>query len=121
MTDPLDRVRALCLALPGAVERPTRGQPGWQIEKGRYFAYFWDNHLSDGETHVLVKTGGADEQVMLIEADPGTYRIPPYWGPSGWIALRLDTPDGDWDRVGDRIAISWELVAPARLLEAGGR
>ena len=40
---------------------------------------------------------------------------------SGWIAMRLDKPDTDWDRVGDRIATSWEMVAPRRLLEMGGR
>ena len=27
----------------------------------------------------------------------------------------------DWDHVADRIAESWELAAPRRLLEAGGR
>lgn len=37
------------------------------------------------------------------------------------VALRLDRDDTDWDRVADRIAISWELAAPRRLLEAGGR
>jgi hypothetical protein len=35
--------------------------------------------------------------------------------------MRLDRADVDWDRVGDRIAISWEMVAPRQLLEAGGR
>ena len=36
-------------------------------------------------------------------------------------AMALDLADMDWDRVADRIAQSWELVAPRRLLEAGGR
>ena len=27
----------------------------------------------------------------------------------------------DWDHIGDRVAQSWEMVAPRRLLEAGGR
>jgi hypothetical protein len=27
----------------------------------------------------------------------------------------------DWDHVADRIAASWELAAPRRSLEAGGR
>ena len=74
-----------------------------------------------GETAVLVKTSGPDEQAVLIESDPDAYYKPPYLGPSGWVALRLDRDDTDWDRVGDRIAISWELVAPRRLLEAGER
>lgn len=117
----LARVRDLCLALPDADERLSHGSPGFFIRKGKFFAYFWNDHHGDGETIVIVKTSGRDEQAMLIEMDPDCYYSPPYMGPSGWIAMRLNGDDTDWDRVGDRIAISWELVAPRRLLEAGGR
>lgn len=58
---------------------------------------------------------------MLIEHDPDLYYKPPYLGPSGWVAIRVGGNDTDWEHVGDRVAISWELVAPRRLLEAGGR
>ncbi|MDR6849562.1 hypothetical protein J2X47_003007 [Sphingomonas sp. BE270] len=118
---PLAKVRALALALPETVERASHGSPGFLIEKGKFFAYFWHNHHGDGETVVIVKTTGRDEQAILIELDPECYYSPPYLGPSGWIAMRLDREEVDWDRIGDRIAISWELVAPRRLLEAGGR
>ncbi|MGN6269260.1 MAG: MmcQ/YjbR family DNA-binding protein [Sphingomonas sp.] len=117
----LDKVRALALALPEAAERASHGSPGFHIEKGKFFAYFWHDHHGDGETAVLVKTSGREEQAMLIEIDPDCYFKPAYLGPYGWVALRLDRPDTDWDRVADRIAQSWELVAPRRLLEAGGR
>lgn len=117
----LARVREIALALPEAAERPSHGSPGFHIEKGKFFAYFWDNHHGDGETVVIVKTSGVEEQAMLIETDPDAYFRPPYLGPSGWVSIRLDRGDTDWDRVADRIATSWELVAPQRLLEAGGR
>ena len=117
----LARIRELCLALPEAAETISHGAPGFRIERGRFFAYFWHDHHGDGETVVLVKTSGAEEQAMLIEMDPDCYFSPAYLGPSGWIAMRLDRADTDWDRIGDRIAISWELAAPRRLLEAGGR
>ena len=123
MIDPdsaLEQVRTLALALPETAERTSHGSPGFHIAKGRFFAYFWHDHHGDGETAVLVKTSGMDEQAMLIEADPDLYYRPPYLGPSGWIAVRVAAADTDWDRVGDRIAQSWELVAPRRLLEAGG-
>ena len=58
---------------------------------------------------------------MLTEAEPDLYYKPPYFGPSGWVGMRLDGEAVDWDHVGDRIARSWELVAPRRLLEMGGR
>jgi len=117
----LEQVRTICLALPEADERLSHGSPGFFIKKGKFFAYFWHNHHDDGITAVHVKTSGREEQAMLVEMDPDCYFVPPYLGPSGWVGMRLGLPDTDWDRVGDRIAISWELVAPRRLLEAGGR
>lgn len=117
----LAKIRALALALPETAERLSHGAPGFHIEKGKFFAYFWHNHHSDNETAVLVKTSSREEQEMLIEIDPDCYFKPAYLGPYGWVALRLDRDDTDWDRVADRIAQSWELVAPRRLLEAGGR
>ncbi len=115
----LARVRAICLALPEADERLSHGSPGFFITKGKFFAYFWHNHHGDRITAVHVKTSGREEQAMLIEMDPDFYFSPPYLGPSGWIGMRLDLDDTDWDRVADRIAASWALVAPKRLLTLG--
>ena len=117
----LARIRAICLALPAADERLSHGSPGFFITKVKFFAYFWHNHHDDGITACHVKTSGREEQAMLVDLDPEFYFVPPYLGPSGWIGMRLDHPDTDWDRVADRIATSWELVAPRRLLEMGGR
>ena len=117
----LAKLREICLTLPEAAERLSHGEPGFHIEKGKFFAYFSHNHHNDGITAVHVKTSGLDEQAMLIEADPDVYYRPPYLGPSGWVGIRLDTEEIDWDRVADRVAYSWELVAPRRLLEMGGR
>lgn len=117
----LDRLRLIALDLPEAAERESHGSPGFLIEKGRFFAYIWHDHHGDGETAVMVKCADRDEQAMLVEQDPDTYYVPPYLGPSAWIAMRVGAPDTDWDRIADRVARSWELVAPRRLLEAGGR
>ncbi len=40
--------------------------------------------------------------------------------PTEWTETAL-TGDVDWQLVEDRIAHGWELAAPGRLLEAGGR
>lgn len=119
--DQLARVRAIALALPEAAERLSHGAPGFHIVKGKFFAYFSHDLHGSGETAVVVKTSGDEEQAMLIEADPDCYYKPPYFGPSGWVAMRVDSADTDWDRVADRMAASWEMVAPRRLLEMGGR
>ena len=117
----LERLRKLALALPGTAERISHGSPGFHIERGKFFAYIWHNHHGDGETAVIVKTTGLDEMEALIDSDPALYFKPPYLGPSGWIAIRTDAATTDWDHIGDRVAQSWEMVAPRRLLEAGGR
>ena len=117
----LDRVRQICLALPRAVEKVSHGAPVFFIEKGKSFAWFLHDLHGSGITAVAVKTSGRDEQEMLVETCPELYYLPPYFAPSGWVGLRLDTGDTDWDHVADRIATSWELVAPKRLLELGGR
>lgn len=117
----LSKVRALALALPEAAERTSHGSPGFHVAGGRFFAYFRHDHHGDGETAAIVKTADVSEQALLIDHDPDCYFRPAYLGAAGWVAMRLDRADTDWDRVGERIAVSWELVAPARLLEAGGR
>src|SRR5690349_2723457 len=120
MTDALDRVRATALELPETEERLSHGQPSFFVA-GKQFAQFRDNHHGDGKTVVCVKTSGVDEQAMLIDADPETYSRPAYLGPSGWVSINVAGDTVDWTHVGDRIARSWELAAPRRLLEAGGR
>lgn len=119
MTDPLDRVREIALLLPEASERPSHGQPTFFV-RGKQFAQVRMDHHGDGLSVVCVKTSGSDEQEMLIETDPATYSRPAYLGASGWVSVAIGD-DADWALVEDRIARSWELAAPAGLLEAGGR
>ncbi len=119
MTDPLDRVRQTALAMPETEERVSHGQPTFFVA-GKQFAQVRDDHHGDGLHVVCVRTGGADEQAMLIELDPATYSRPAYLGPSGWVGVNL-AGEVDWPNVNEKIARSWELAAPRRLLEAGGR
>src|SRR5689334_1900209 len=118
MTSQLDKVRQAALELPETEERPSHGQPTFFVD-GKQFAQFRDNHHGDGKTVVCVRVASIDEQAMLIEVDPRTYSKPAYM-PS-WLSINLVGENVDWDHVADRIAASWELAAPRRLLEAGGR
>jgi hypothetical protein len=118
MTDPLTKVRQAALELPETEERPSHGQATFFVA-GKQFAQFRNNHHGDGKTVVCVRVSSLDEQAMLLEADPETYSKPAYL-PS-WVSINLAANQVDWDHVADRIAQSWELAAPRRLLEAGGR
>ena len=118
MTNPLKKVRDAALELPGTEERLSHGQPTFFVA-GKQFAQFRNNHHGDGKTVVCVRVSGPDEQAMLLEGDPANYSKPAYM-PS-WLSINIAGEDVDWDHVADRIAQSWELAAPRRLLEAGGR
>jgi hypothetical protein len=118
MSDPLARVRASALELPETEERLSHGQPTFFVA-GKQFAQFRDNHHGDGKTVVCVRTSGPDEQSMLFEAAPETYSKPAYL--PTWVSINLAGDSVDWELVDSRIALSWELAAPRRLLEMGGR
>src|SRR3982750_3187329 len=118
MSSPLDRVRAAALDLPETSEKLSHGQPTFFVA-GKQFAQFRDNHHGDGKTVVCVRVSSLDEQAMLLEADPQMYSKPAYM--PTWLSISVAGDDVDWGHVADRIAASWELAAPRRLLEAGGR
>ena len=119
MTVLFSKVRESALELPGTEERLSHGQPTFFVA-GKQFAQFRQNHHGDDKTVVCVRTSGIDEQEMLIEAAPETYSKPAYLGPSGWVSVNL-SGEVDWALVDSRIGRSWELAAPRRLLEMGGR
>jgi phosphoribosylglycinamide formyltransferase 1 len=111
----LARVRSLALALPGAEEATSHGMPCFRVQGGKMFCYFTEDHHGDGIVAIIIKTSGPDEQAQLIDQDPDIYYRPAYFGPSGWVGMRLDTGTPDWERVGNRIVASWSLIAPRKL------
>jgi hypothetical protein len=119
VTSPLEQVRALALDLPDTEERVSHGQPTFFVA-GKMFAQFRHDHHGNGRTIVAVKTADAEEARMLIDAAPENYSRVAYFR-AEWVGLAIGADDTDWAHVGDRIARSWELAAPRRLLEAGGR
>lgn len=110
----LGRARALAMALPEADEVTSHGMPCFGIVKGKKFAYFTHDHHGDGRTALLVKISGADEQAQLIEMDAERYYRPAYFG-DGWVGIRLDLGDTDWDAIADWLRKSWLAVAPKKL------
>lgn len=116
-TDPdwlVAQVRVLAMAQPEAEEVLSHGMPCFGIAGGKKFAYVSNDHHGDGKTALLVKISGADEQAMLIDQDPDRYYRPAYFG-DGWIAIRLDLGDTDWEAIGVWLARSWRAVAPKKL------
>jgi hypothetical protein len=107
----LDRVRALCLALPEATEKVSHGEPTWFVRK--VFVSFADRHHDDRLALWCAAPPGA--QQARVAADPEHYFVPPYVGGRGWLGVYLDVPV-DWDEVADVITDAYRQVAPKRLV-----
>ncbi len=120
----LAKVRALALALPQTHERESHGSAGWRAgseKSGKYFAYFSDRHHGSQHVALLVKTGGMDELLHLVETQPHSYFKPAYYGASGWVGIILNRPAVDWNHVSEWLERSWRAVAPksaTKLIEA---
>lgn len=111
----LARIRGLSLALPEVDEKLSHGAPGFFVRGGKFFAYFSHDHHHDAVMGVLVKASGTEEQAQLIENNPELYYRPAYLGPSGWVGIRLDTGENDWQHIEDWLTRSWRASAPKRL------
>jgi hypothetical protein len=107
-------VRTRAMALPEADEVSSHGMPCFGIIKGKKFAYVSNDHHGDGRVALLVKISGAEEQNQLIEMDQDRYYRPPYFG-DGWVGIRLDLGDTDWDHIAEWLSKSWRAVAPRKL------
>jgi hypothetical protein len=104
----------LCLALPGATERLSHGEPTWFIGGKKTFVMFADHHHDDRLAFWCAAPVGAQE--MLVAADPERFFRPPYVGVRGWIGVYLDVPNVDWAEIADLIADAYCEVAPKRLM-----
>ena len=112
MTDaPIDRLRAICLALPEASEKEAWGDPTFRV-RDRIFAM---PKAGDGRISVWLKAPpGAQE--ILIGADPELFFRPPYVGHKGWVGMRLDR-EPDWAEVEMLVERSYRMTAPKRLAD----
>lgn len=111
--EPLARLRALCLALPGAVERGDVVEHTFRVRE-KFFAMFLDNHPGDGWVAAWCRAP-AGAQDVLVAADTERYFVPPYVGRHGWVGVRLDRPT-DWDELADLVRDGYRLTAPKRLV-----
>ena len=106
-------VALLCLALPEAEEIPF-GTHARFVVRGRSFAWFLENHHGDGITAVSLKLPPELGDALIASMPDWCYR-PPYLGPKGWVAVRLDLGEIDHEHLSELITTSYRLVAPKRL------
>ncbi len=85
--------------------------------RGRTFAYYLDDHHSDGRIAVCCKAPPGDQEA-LVAMDLERFYLPAYLARYGWMSPRFNLPTVDWDEVSELTADSYRLVAPKRLAAA---
>ncbi|MFI7230203.1 MmcQ/YjbR family DNA-binding protein [Nonomuraea angiospora] len=111
--DALERLRALCLALPEVTERPSHGEPTWFVRGKKTFVMFADHHHDDRLAFWCAAPPGA--QGELVAEDPERFFCPPYVGHRGWLGVYLDV-EVDWAEVTEIVADAYRQIAPKSLI-----
>jgi len=55
------------------------------------------------------------EQRRLVRSDAETFFVPAYVGPKGWVGVRLDLDDVDWEIVTELAQRAFQSTAPRKL------
>lgn len=113
-TSPLDRLRAVCLALPEAHEVEAWGAPTFRV-KNKLFAMYAapENHHGAGR-HGAWLHCAPENQRALVAMDPSRYFVPPYVGKSGWVGVWIDKRPR-WVEVERLVRDAYKRVAPKPL------
>ena len=115
------RLIAICRAFPEVTAHGDQ-HVAFQV-RGKTFAYYLEDHHGDGRVALCCKAAPGEQQA-LVAADPARYYRPAYLGARGWVAVRLDAGDVDWDEVAELALDAWRRTAPKRLLalvDGGGQ
>jgi predicted DNA-binding protein (MmcQ/YjbR family) len=108
----IERVRKLCLALPGTFELETWEHPTFRVGSGRGRIFCI---AADDGSSIRLKADSGEREALLAQGDP--FYVPPYVGAKGWVGVNLDHPRTDWDEVAELIATGYCLIAPKRLAQ----
>ena len=104
------RFRKTALSLPDAIEGAHQGHADFRVGK-RVFATLGYPDASWG----MVKLT-PEQQIMLVEAEPGIFRpVPGGWGKGGATNVLLSKADGKTLR--SALAMAWRNVAPKSLVD----
>jgi predicted DNA-binding protein (MmcQ/YjbR family) len=102
----LQKLRNICLALPGAEETTNHGHPTFKV-KGKVYAVF---HGPEGEPAIAVKVGKEAQALFLKDA---RYFRTPYIGQHGYVSLHA-AGNLDWEEIAEMIQGSYDLTIGPR-------
>ena len=108
------RLVKICEAFPEVVtEAAGATHLAFRIRK-RIFAYYLFDHHGDGMIAFCCKSN-LSEQRRLVKDDPDSFFVPAYLGSKGWVAIRLDLDEVDWETVAELARRAYQDIAPRKL------
>jgi len=109
----LTRMTKICMALPETT-RECNGQHARFSVRKKSFAYYLSDHHGDGIVGLSCKVGPGDN-AALVKAQPARFYMPQYVASKGWVGLRFDRGEIDWDEARELVTDSYRRVAPKTL------
>jgi hypothetical protein len=108
------KVVQICRALPEVTyDVAGDGHIAFRVRK-KNFAYYLFDHHGDGIIAFCCKSS-LNEQRRLVRDDAESFFVPAYLGARGWVAIRLDLDDVDWDIVSELARTAFQSTAPRKL------
>ena len=109
-----ERLTEICKTLPEITyETVGDGHISFRIRK-KIFAYYSFDHHGDEMIAFLCKST-LSEQRRLVREDPDSFFVPSYVGPRGWVGIRLDLDEVDWETVSELARQAYQSLAPRKL------
>jgi len=113
------RLAKLCEAYPQTTATSPYDNEHLSLEvAGKRFGYYLFQHFGDDERSGAVLKAAPGVQEMLVEEDPDRFWVPAFVGRHGWIGIRLDLEEPDWDELADFVRDAWLLTAPKKVKQA---
>ena len=111
-----ERLIEICRTLPEVTYEAVGKEKehiAFRVRK-KIFAYYLFDHHGDGIIAFCCKSN-LSEQRRLVKDDPESFFVPAYLGSKGWVAIRLDLNEVDWDTVNELARQAFQSVAPRKL------
>lgn len=89
------------------------GHIAFRVRK-KIFAYYLCDHHGDSIIAFCCKSS-LSEQRRLIREDAESFFVPAYLGAKGWIAIRLDLDEVDWETLSELARRAFQSIAPRKL------
>ncbi len=99
------------MACPETAEVQSWGRPTFRVAKKIFIVV---GSSMDRPRSIVFKPDAEERRAYLQDE---RFWVPPYWGPSGWLAIGLDAESTDWREIAELIDTSYRLLALKRHLK----